>query len=733
VDRAKWLTGTRSAVLVDVPEGELPRVLAWGGAASGDGVAAEVAAAALLPAQTSATVDARVPLDLLPSHARGFQGTPALRGAFLDGTGWAPRFDRIDHRWSPDGLDVVAADGEAGLRVHVEVRLDVHDVLVLRAALTNARGGLGGGDDIPSTFPEATPAIGRPRGRTVGGDDYRLDALRLTLPVPDLAREVATFTGRWLREFHQQRHPWLVGRVERVNVRGRSSHEDPPLLLAGSRGFSDERGEVWALHLGWSGNAELRAERSADGFAFLQAAEHLHPGEIVLGPGETYVTPKVYGVASSSGCNGISDAFHAHVRARPNHPRGPRPVTLNTWEAVYFDHDQDKLAELVEVAGDIGVERFVLDDGWFRGRRHDRAGLGDWYVDPEAHPDGLEPLADHVRERGMEFGLWVEPEMVNPDSDLYRADPTVALARPGSPTTRNQHVLDVARQDIGAYLRERLHALVDETGATYLKWDLNRDHVVAERDGVAATHAHVEAAYELLEDIVRAHPGLEIESCSGGGGRVDLGVLQHTHRVWTSDCNDPVERVVIQRGASILLPPELLGCHVGGPIAHTTGRTTSLPMRLATAFFGHLGIEWDITTTHAGERDHLRGAVELYRRWRDVLHTGRVVRVDHPDEHALVHGVVTADRALLFYAQLTTGPWTRPATVRCPGLVPDRPYRVEKVDLLTDWPGFHREAPGWYADGAVTLTGQHLADHGIALQVHQPGTSTVLAITVADA
>lgn len=210
---------------------------------------------------------------------------------------------------------------------------------------------------------------------------------------------MASFAGRWIREFHLQRQPWVIGRIEQVNVRGRSSHEDPPLLLAGSTGFGEESGRVWAIHLGWSGNHEMRADRTADGFAYLQAAEHLHPGEIVLRPGESYVTPTVYAVASDRGLNGVSDAFHAHVRARPVHPSTPRPVTLNTWEAVYFDHDPHRLTALADAAAEVGIERFVLDDGWFRGRRDDTAGLGDWYVDPQVHPDGLAPLAGHVRDR----------------------------------------------------------------------------------------------------------------------------------------------------------------------------------------------------------------------------------------------------------------------------------------------------------------------------------------------
>ncbi|HSK24507.1 MAG TPA: alpha-galactosidase [Egicoccus sp.] len=723
-----WLTGTRSAVLVEVPADAVPILRAFGPAPADPSAAAD-AAVAVGPAQAQASVDGPLALDLLPMHATGFQGAPALRGAFADGTGWAPRLSRVHTVVDGRGLTTVADDPDTGLRLHLELALDVHDVLTARAAVTNLRGR--DGEDGAHDLPAATPGLGRPSGRPPTPDDYHLDALRITVPVGDQAREVASFAGRWIREFHLQRQPWGIGRIERVNVRGRTSHEDPPLLLAGSARFGQETGWVWAVHLGWSGNHELRADRTADGFAYLQAAEHLHPGEVVLRPGETYVTPTVYAVASDRGMNGVSDAFHAHVRARPVHPRTPRRVTLNTWEAVYFDHDPQRLAALADAAGDVGIERFVLDDGWFLGRRDDTAGLGDWYVDPQVHPDGLAPLAEHVRERGMQFGLWVEPEMVNPDSRLFRDDPSVALTRTSGPTTRHQHVLDIARDDLGAYLRERLDALLDETGAGYLKWDDNRDHVAAEHGGVAATHAHVVALYRLLDDLLAAHPGLEIESCSGGGGRVDLGILARTHRVWTSDCNDPIERQAIQRGASLLLPPELLGAHVGPAVSKTTGRTTSLALRLATAFFGHLGVEWDLLAASEHDRDVLGRAIALHRDWRDVLHGGRVVRVDHPDEAALVHGVVTAERGLFSYCQVHSSDWARPAAVRMPGLEPRRRYRVELVDVLTDPPAGGRP-PAWYERGHVEVSGAHLADHGIALHAHHPETATVIqAVAVA--
>jgi alpha-galactosidase len=756
---ATWLTGTRTALLLDLGAAALPVVRHWGPAPRPEEAPATVAAVAT-PAQTQSSVDARLHLDLCPGHATGYQGSPGLVGAFGDGTGWAPRWRRTGLTVDDRSVVVAVADPDVGLGLHVELRIDEHDVVALRASVTNQRDEAGAdladpvaigaarpaNDATPSTgdasdaaraataaarFPVPTPGLGAGADRS-GVDPaslYHLGALRLTVPIPDDAREIATFTGRWIRELHLQRQPWDIGRIARSNARGRSSHEDPPTMFAGSAGFSEESGCVRALHLAWAGNHELLADRHTDGYAYVQVSEFLHPGEIMLAPGETYVTPWLLGAASTTGLNGVSDAFHAHVRARPNHPTRPRPVTLNTWEAVYFDHAHDRLEALIDVAAELGIERFVLDDGWFAGRDDDTSSLGDWIVDDRKHPGGLRPLAERVRAAGLEFGLWVEPEMVNPDSERFRADPSVALAQPGGPTNRHQLVLDLAREDVWRSVRDQLLAVLEDAQPAYLKWDHNRQHAAPDRAGRAAAHVQVAAAYALLDELQRARPGLEVESCASGGGRIDLGILAHTHRFWTSDTNDPVERQTIQRGTSYLFPPELMGAHVGGPLSHTTARVSGLPLRLCTAFFGHLGVEWDVTTAAPEERARLADAITLHKRWRDVLHGGRVVRVDHPDPAGLVHGVVTPERGVFAYVQLATSDWSRPAAVRCPGFPADGRYRVEILWPLTSDLAPQHHQPGWYAAGEVVVSGDALATVGVQLHAHQPQAATVLAFT----
>ena len=270
------------------------------------------------------------------------------------------------------------------------------------------------------------------------------------------------------------------------------------------------------------------------------------------------------------------------------------------WEAVYFRHDFATLAALADIAADIGVERYVLDDGWFTGRRSDRAGLGDWQVDEHVWPGGLHRLAGYVRARGMQFGLWIEPEMVNPDSGLYRAHPDWILAagqrRP--PLQRHQLVLDLTRPEVSGYLLERISALISEYEIAYIKWDCNRDIIDAgsrPRSGAPAAHGQALAVYALLDELRRRHPGVEWESCAAGGGRIDLAMLERVQRVWTSDMTDALARQSIQRWTGQLVPPEYLGAHMSAPFSHQTGRYMPLSLRCATALFGHFGIEWDLT------------------------------------------------------------------------------------------------------------------------------------------
>ncbi|MFM6849211.1 MAG: alpha-galactosidase, partial [Terrabacter sp.] len=415
-------------------------------------------------------------------------------------------------------------------------------------------------------------------------------------------------------------------------------------------------------------------------------------------------------------------------RAVTPRARTERPVIANSWEAVYFEHSLDRIAELADAAAEVGVERFVLDDGWFLGRRDDTAGLGDWTVDAAIWPQGLGPLVEHVKGRGMQFGLWVEPEMVNLDSETARQHPERVLrGRAEVPMEwRQQQVLDL--QDDGAYadLRDALTALLDELDIAYLKWDHNRDLTAVTHDGRPAVHGQTLAAYRLLDELRDAHPDLEIESCASGGGRVDAEVLSRTDRIWPSDTIDPLERQHLQRWTSLLVPPELMGSHVGGPTSHTTKRTHTLRYRAATALLHWFGIEWDLSRLDEASLAELRSWVDLHKQVRPLIGSGTLVHPDHPDPAVVVTGIVAADRSEACYVVATVAATEtqHPARLRLTGLDPDRTYRL--TEALPPPPGADL-SPTWSADGAV-LTGRALATVGVGLPVLDPEEARVLRL-----
>jgi alpha-galactosidase len=418
--------------------------------------------------------------------------------------------------------------------------------------------------------------------------------------------------------------------------------------------------------------------------------ELLWPGEVRLDAGESYRTPDLLATWSTQGVSGVSRAFHAHSMGEILDSRSfqrPRPVHFNTWEAVYFFHDEARIIELAELAASVGAERFVLDDGWFGSRRSDKSGLGDWWVSKEVYPHGLHPIVEKVRELGMEFGLWFEPEMVNPDSEMYRAHPDWVLEAPGlDPIAfRNQLTLNVSKPEVADYLYEKIAALVDEYAIDYIKWDMNRDCHHPGDGKRGAMHQQTHAAYRLIDRLREAFPNLEIESCASGGARADYGILRRTDRLWTSDNNDARDRQCIQKGASYFFPLRVLGSHVGPKTCHNTGRRFSMEFRVASAIFGHMGLELDLSQESEADRAILAKGISTYKKHRDLLHRGALHRVASPS-HANVVGVVsdTLDEALFSYALLESKPRTAPDRLFFTGLDPERDYRVTMAWPLSD-------------------------------------------------
>lgn len=693
------LTHLRSAgvsVVLDSRGSALPAIVYWGsdlGELTGDELS-EVEFASRAPLGDS-RVDVPERVSILPIAAEGWVGRPGIVGSRA-GVAFSPSFTLVGEQpvgESPTiatGRVFAASDPVDSLEVTLEVELARSGLLRMRAELTNVH-----------------PQL-----------QYSVDAVTITVPVPTGADELLDLTGRHARERVPQRAPFNVGTHLRESRQGKPGLDGSLLLIAGTKGFDFTTGQVWGVHTGWSGNQLMYAERMYNGHRLLGAGEILLPGELRLAPGESYRTPWIY-ASSGTGLNLMAQRFHDYLRARPEHPTKPRPVLINTWEAVYFRQDLATLTALARAGAAVGAQRFVLDDGWFRGRRNDDAGLGDWYVDDQVWPNGLQPLIDEVHSLGMDFGLWVEPEMINLDSDLARAHPEWifrAGGRVGIPT-RQQYVLDLGHPQAYEYIAERLHELLDTYEIAYLKWDHNRMVIEAGHgpDGVPGVHRHTRAVYRLLDELRERHPGLEIETCAGGGGRIDLGILERTDRVWASDCIDALERQQIQRYTQLLLPPELIGTHVGSPIAHTTHRTLNMGLRGGTAIWGHMGIEWNLVQASDSDRGAVATWVSLHKELRTLLHTGRVVVADHPDPAIWVNGVVAADGTDAVYGIVTVDrsvTWP-PGRVRLPGLDPNRRYQLSPVYPADFYPEA-AHVPEWW-DKGLRLPGQVLATAGVQI------------------
>ncbi len=498
------------------------------------------------------------------------------------------------------------------------------------------------------------------------------------VPLPADAQSVHSLAGRHNSEFVPVVDQLSRSQWRRENRRGLTSHDAFP----GAR-VACADGTVFAVQFTWSGNHANIIDYVDDGRWQWQMGEWLAPGEVILATGESITTPDMLATVSAQGANGTMWNFHRAIRARvtwpgntgPDSKMRPRPVHVNTWEAMYFAHDETAMMEFASTAAGLGIERFVLDDGWFAGRNNDSSSLGDWRVDSAKYPRGLGPLATHVTGLGMEFGLWVEPEMVNPDSDLYRAHPDWALHISGRPDimSRNQLVLDMANPDVTEYLYASMAALLSSLPITYLKWDHNRD--VTNAGDAPRYRQQVQASYALMARLRTDFPHVEIEACAGGGGRIDAGIIRYTHRFWTSDCIDGASRVGMQRQFLQYFPPEVMGSHVGASPAHSTGQMQSMDFRCGVALPGHFGVEMDVRTLSDGDRLQLASAIARYKTHRDMLHSGRVWMGDTGD--GLVWQAHGSDSDLLCLLTRTAPTTQRHQPhVRLPMVRADASYRI---------------------------------------------------------
>lgn len=696
------LDGGGDTLLIGVRDGR-PHLDYWG-AALPRGAEANLDPSLTQRAGPHGMLDAGEAFDLFPENGCGFTGVGALQvsrpsGAFI--TQLAHR----DTRARVDGATLVLVDERAGVEALVDVGLD------------NRTG--------VATFQSTV--------RNLGAEPLRLEWVS-PVALPALDGDILGFGGRWAREFDAHRFQLRSGLWASEARTGRTSHHAPPFLVVGEAGFDEHHGEVLAIHLAWSGDHRLLIERLRDGRLQVQAGELFWPGEVILAPGETYETPRLHAARSSAGLNGLSDRLHPFVRDQVLGGRlrdKPRPVHFNTWEAVYFRHDLEELKALAVSGAEVGAERFVLDDGWFRGRNDDTAALGDWSADPLKYPGGLAPLIDHVRSLGLQFGLWVEPEMANADSDLLRAHPDWILGEPGrtQPLGRGQYVLDLTRPEVTEAIFSQIDALLTAHPIGYLKWDMNRDLTHPASGGRPASHAQTLAVYALIDRLRAAHPQVEIEACASGGGRADYEILRRTDRVWTSDCNDPIERQSIQRAFSIFFPPEVMGAHVGPADSHTTARTTSQELRALTALFGHMGIEADIRGFTPEDLAALKSWIDLHKRLRPVLHGGRLARQTPPDPGAVAFAVIGDAEALVSLAQLDTPRIAGAAPLRIVGLEAETLYEVRLVNPHRRARAAMKQIPALVRGEPVRATGQWIAQSGLPMPILRAGEIAVFHLT----
>jgi len=659
--------------------------------------------------------DARPGCSLLIEHSTpdfvrpGLAGHRVLRadsGQIGSGRSWTTRFV-VDHVTSDeDRWRLAAHDADAGLQLVTDMEALPGGALRIRHTVTNQDPGL-----------------------------YVVDDLSVSVPLPDDHTEILDFTGRHERERSPQRQTVNDGVWLRESRAGKAACESATMIVAGTPGFGFGHGDVIGLSVGWSGNSRMGVARGPHGPARLLGGELLQPGEVALEQGESYSTPWVFVIAAGDGLDGIAAALHSWQRSLPAHP-GVQPATLNVWEAVYFEHDFDKLTQLAKRAAQVGIERFVLDDGWFHLRRNDHAGLGDWWVDPAVWPDGLGPLAAVVHDLGMQFGLWFEPEMINADSDLFREHPEWVMQPHGRLPLehRNQQVLDVTHEGAWTTVRDRIDAVLSTTAIDFVKWDHNRELLEAgttARGGAPAIHEQTLAYLRMLDDLRARHPHVVWESCAAGGGRIDLGTVEHVQRFWTSDMTDALSRQQIQRWTAQLVAPEYLGAHISSPTSHQTGRTLDLDFRAGTALFGSFGIEWDLTHASAEELARLTDWTGVYKQHRHLLQRGRMFRCDLTEPTVYGYGVVEADgsAAILALAQLDEAASNRGVTLRVPGLQEQAEYRIEwlgPVDLseLSKSPGLDAAGPL----AGRTVTGGELATAGLWLPRRQPGSITLMHV-----
>ncbi|MBE0412218.1 alpha-galactosidase [Yoonia sp.] len=627
---------------------------------------------------TGGMLDENPDLSLCPEAARSFPGQPGMVLRDADGAPIWPKFSFYSASEN-DGLRLIYKDANHALTLNISFASDAQThVITCQTTLDAAR-------------PVHVDWLAAP-----------------VLPAPQLSDEMIDVSGRWCGEFQLNRAPWSPGIHTRESRTGRSGHEHFPGLYLPCRGATNTQGAAYAFHYGWSGGHRMLAEELPDGRRQIQWG---HATGTQTSAATRFETAPLYVVYSGHGLNGCAVAFQRHLRDRivtwPK-PDTPRPVHYNCWEAVYFNHSLPELKDIATRAADLGAERFVLDDGWFGRRDDDTSSLGDWVIDPRKYPDGLTPLIAHVHGLGMTFGIWFEPEMVNPDSDTCRAHPDWVLGPADQVMGRQQMVLDMALPAVRDYLYDRIAAILRDNAIDYIKWDHNR---VLPAPDAAQTHG----TYALLDRLRADFPLVEIETCASGGGRIDFGIMQRTQRIWLSDSNDALERLRIQHDAALFLPLSVTGSHVGPRHCHTSGRTLDITFRAWIAAQRHIGFEMDPRELTEDEATVLRTVTSWWKANRDWMQSADILRLDSADPAVIAEQQLARDggRFVVFAGKAATSAQIAPRPLRLTGLDPNTTYRID----LTNRHDLHRLSRGAQAvkTGPLDVSGAYLMSHGLTL------------------
>ncbi|HKT05808.1 MAG TPA: alpha-galactosidase [Rugosimonospora sp.] len=604
-----WLLSTPTTGYVLRLVDGVPRHVYWGPSLT-------LAQAAAVPGPeqlTMATFEGGVyDAEELPVDGGARFGVPSLRVRFADGTR-ALELAYADHTIDGDLLTVRLRDTYYPLDVELSYRVHPDSDVVERwVGLRHT------GDGSPVEV-------------------LRADSASWTVP-PRGGYVLRHVTGHWGSESLLEGVPVTRGETVLTSRRGTTGHHANPWLTLDAGDATEEHGEVWSAALAWSGSWQLAVTRTPTDLVSVTGGAGQDGVGFALAPGERWQTPVFAGLYSTGGYGAASRAWHRYVRAHVlPRPGELRPVLYNSWEATGFMVDVDGQRALARQAATLGVELFVMDDGWFGARVDDHAGLGDWSVNPVRFPEGLGPLVEEVHKLGMRFGIWVEPEMVNPDSDLYRAHPDWVLHFPHRTRTqlRNQLVLNFARPDVAQWAHAWLDKLVAENDIDFIKWDMNRPLTEAGwpeagADGDRLWHAYVRNLYGVLDRLRADHPDLRIETCSGGGGRVDLGILRRTDEAWTSDNTDASDRLHIQYGYSQVYPAQTMAAWVTDVPNFLTGRSVPLRFRFHVAMSGVLGVGGNLPLWTDAELAEATALIEQYKRIRPVVQHGELYRLRPP-------------------------------------------------------------------------------------------------------